>query len=325
MSSDIKHRIVATNGIQMHVAEQGAGALVVLCHGFPETWHCWRHQLPALAAAGFHAVAPDMRGYGRTDAPGDIESYTILHLVGDVVGLVEALGEERAVIVGHDWGAAVAWMAALIRPDIFSAVAALSVPMRPHGPAAPLALLRAAGLGAFYYFYFQTPGVAEAEFERDVYDGLRRAIYTLSGDAPAASEWSPMLAPGSGFLDKAVDPSRLPAWITEQDLETVTAEFRRTGFRGGLNWYRNVDRNWALTGAFQGLKIRQPALFIAGDRDITIAGPGKAALEQLATTVPGLKRQLLIEGAGHWIQEERPTEVNAALIAFLRETVPGSA
>jgi epoxide hydrolase A/B len=317
MTSEAAHRLVKTNGINMHIAEQGTGPLVLLCHGFPEIWRCWRHQLPALAEAGFRAVAPDLRGYGRTDAPEEIESYTILHLVGDLVGLVAALGERRAVVVGHDWGASVAWMAALIRPDIFAAVAAMSVPFRSRGLVAPLSAWRAAGLENFYHFYFQKPGVAEAEFAPDVSGALRRGLYTLSGDAPATMEWSPMLTPGGGFTDRMIDPPSLPAWLTENDIEAAASEFRRTGFRGGLNWYRNIDRNWALTAAFHGLQISQPALFIAGTRDITITGPGKAALDQLAATVPGLKRQLLIEGAGHWIGEERPDEVNAALIDFL--------
>ena len=322
MSGEIKHRIVAANGINMHIAEQGRGPLVLLCHGFPETWYSWRHQLGALAGAGFRAVAPDMRGYAQTDAPDDIESYSILHLVGDMVGLVRALGETNAVIVGHDWGASVAWTAALIRPDIFRAVAALSIPLRPRGPTAPLAALRAAGFERLYYFYFQEPGVAEAEFERDVSAVMRKGIYTLSGDAPASSEWSPMLAPGSGFLDKAIEPEHLPAWITEDDIEAVSVEFTRTGFRGPLNWYRNIDRNWELTGAFADRQIEQPALFIAGARDVSIAGPNKAAVDQLSKTVPGLKRQLLIEGAGHWIGEERPAEVSEALIRFLKEYGP---
>ena len=324
MSGGIAHRMMLANGINMHVAEQGRGPLVLLCHGFPETWYCWRHQLGALGGAGFRAVAPDMRGYAQTDAPSDVESYSILHLVGDVVGLVHALGETEAVIVGHDWGATVAWMAALIRPDIFRAVAALSVALRPRGPTAPLAAWRAAGFGQLYYFYFQEPGVAEAEFERDVSGALRKGVYTLSGDAPETCEWSPMLAAGGGFLDKAIDPKHLPSWMNEGDLAAVSAEFTRTGFRGGLNWYRNIDRNWVLAGAFEGRRIEQPALFIAGTRDISIAGPNRAALKGLVTTVPGLKRQLLIDGAGHWIGEERPSEVNAALIDFLKQYAPAA-
>jgi pimeloyl-ACP methyl ester carboxylesterase len=319
METEARHLSVRANGINMHVVEQGVGPLVLLCHGFPETWRCWRHQIPAAAAAGYRIAAPDLRGYGRTDAPAEIESYTIMHLVGDLVGLVRALGEKQAVIVGHDWGASVAWMASLIRPDVFKAVAALSVPYRPRGPAAPLGSWRAAGLGNFYFFYFQEPGVAEAEFESDVRGALRRGLYTLSGDAPPTSEWSPLLTPGCGFLNKAIDPERLPSWITERDIELVATEFERTGFRGALNWYRNIDRNWALTAAFQGRQIDQPALFIAGTRDISLAGPGKVALDELPSTVPGLTRKVLIDGAGHWIGEERPTEVNAALVDFLDE------
>jgi pimeloyl-ACP methyl ester carboxylesterase len=320
MTSEITHRTLAVNGIQMHLVETGEGPLVVLCHGFPETWHSWRHQLPVLASSGFRAVAPDMRGYGQTDAPADVGSYTILHLVGDLVGLVEAFGEGHALIVGHDWGAVVAWAAALIRPDMFRAVAALSAPFRPRGPAAPLDLWRAAGFERLYHFYFQQPGIAEAEFGRyDVSDCLRRGLYTLSGDAPLTSEWSPMLPPGGGFLDRMTNPVRLPAWLDDGYLDILAAEFQRTGFHGALNWYRNIDRNWALTGAFQGLGVTQPALFIAGTRDISISGPGKAALNELPAVVPGLQQRLLIDGAGHWIQQERPTEVNRALIGFLRE------
>jgi pimeloyl-ACP methyl ester carboxylesterase len=316
----INHRTVVANGIQMHIAEAGEGPLVLLCHGFPEIWHSWRHQLAALAAAGWHVVAPDMRGYGRTDAPEEISSYSILHLIGDVVDLVTALGEERAAIVGHDWGATLAWTAAQIRPDMFRAVAALSVPMRPRGKAPPLTMWRALGLANLYYFYFQEPGVAEAEFrQQDVYSALRRGYYTLSGDVPAACDWSPLLPLGSGFLDRMINPDRLPPWLTEDHLALAAAEFERTGFRGGLNWYRNIDLNWSLLAAFEGMKIRQPALFIAGTRDISIAGPGKAALDSLPATVPGLERIELIEGAGHWIQEERPAEVTAALIGFLGE------
>jgi pimeloyl-ACP methyl ester carboxylesterase len=323
MALEVTHRTVVANGLNMHVAEAGEGPLVLLCHGFPEIWHSWRHQLGALAAAGWHAVAPDMRGYGRTDAPEEIASYSILHLVGDVVGLVTALGVERAVIVGHDFGASLAWTAAQIRPDMFRAVAALSVPMRPRGNTPPLSLLRAHGLANLYYFYFQEPGVAEAEFREDVYSSLRRGYYTLSGDVPAACDWSPLLSPGSGFLDRMINPNRLPAWLGEDHLALATAEFERTGFRGGLNWYRNIDLNWSLLAAFEGMKIRQPALFVAGTRDISIAGLGKAALDELPTTVPGLERIELIEGAGHWIQEERPAEVNAALIGFLERARNG--
>jgi pimeloyl-ACP methyl ester carboxylesterase len=310
MSDAIKHHRVTANGIQLHVAEQGEGPLVLLAHGWPELSYSWKAQLPALAASGYRAVAPDMRGYGESEAPAEIAAYTIFHLVGDMVGLVAALGEREAVIVGHDWGANVAWAAAMLRPDLFRAVAALSVPFRPRGPRPPLAMLREMGLNDFYWLYFQTPGVAEAEFERDIPTTFRRLTAGIGG--------SLMVPPGGGFLDKFGEPERLPDWFTESDLNIYADSFRRTGFRHGLNWYRNLDRNWELLAPWQGVAVHQPALFIAGSNDGVIRSPtGEKALAQLAETVPGLKRKVLIEGAGHWIQRERAAEVNAALIEFL--------
>jgi pimeloyl-ACP methyl ester carboxylesterase len=302
----------------MHLAEQGTGPLILLCHGFPEGWYSWRDQLSALAGAGYHAVAPDMRGYGRTEAPPEICSYDIMDLAGDVIGLVAALGERQAVIVGHDWGANVAWHAALFRPDLFPAVAALSVPFRRRGPAPPLQMLRTAGQVNHYWLHFQEPGVAEAEFERDPREALRRMLYSISGDAPPETRQL-TLQPGKGWLANTIDPERLPAWLTDADLDHMAAEFSRSGFRGGLNWYRNIDRNWELTAPWAGALIRQPALFIAGSVDPVIAGgSGNAALIALPAAVPGLKRKLLIEGAGHFIQQERPQLVNEALLDFLR-------
>src|ERR1044071_6658016 len=186
-SGEITHRTVETNGIRMHIAEQGEGPLVVLCHGFPESWYSWRHQLSALAEAGFHAVAPDMRGYGQTDRPAEIEAYTLLHLVGDMVGLLDALGEPSAVIAGHDWGAPVAWHAALLRPDRFRAVIGLSVPYWPRRPVRPTTAMPQTDDALFYQLYFQTPGVAEAELERDVRLTIRRVLYSASGDGPRAA------------------------------------------------------------------------------------------------------------------------------------------
>jgi len=319
MTVELQHREIVANGIRFHLAEQGTGPLVLLCHGWPEGWYSWRHQIPALAAAGFHVVAPDMRGYGRTEAPHDIAAYSILHLVGDMVGLVAALGERQAVIVGHDWGANVAWSAAMLRPDIFPALAALSVPFRQRGPAPPFRLLRQAGLHTFYWLYFQDVGLAEAEFERDPRATIRRLLYTGSGDAPKERGLGLVLQPGKGMLDNTLEPERLPAWFTEADLDHMAAEFARSGFRGGLNWYRNIDRNWELLAPWAGAVIRQPALFIAGREDGVIKGVmGKAALAEMPVTVPGLARQLLIDGAGHWIQQERPAEVTAALLEFLQ-------
>jgi pimeloyl-ACP methyl ester carboxylesterase len=314
-----QQRDVTANGIRMHYAEQGTGPLVLLCHGFPEGWYSWRDQLPAFAAAGYRTVAPDMRGYGRTEAPPDISSYGILDIVGDMIGLVGALGEKQAIIVGHDWGAAIAWHAALFRPDVFPAVAALSVPFRQRGPAPPLQMLRKAGQLSHYWFHFQEPGVAEAEFERDPRAALRRVLYSISGDAPAETR-ELTLQPGKGWLANTLDPERLPDWLTNADLDHMTAEFSRSGFRGGLNWYRNIDRNWELTAPWAGALIRQPALFIAGSVDPVItSGSGAAAVLAMSTTVPGLTRKLLIDGAGHFIQQERPLIVNQAIVDFLRD------
>jgi pimeloyl-ACP methyl ester carboxylesterase len=309
----LTHRFVETNGIRMHIAEQGAGPLVLLCHGFPESWYSWRHQLPALAAAGYHAVAPDMRGYGQTERPEEIDRYTQLHLVGDMVGLLGALGAETAVIVGHDWGAPVAWNAALMRPDRFRAVIALSVPYAPRGGTPPTrAMERAAGDSFMYMLYFQQPGVAEAELEQDVRATMRRVLYGISGDAPPV----PGLPRGAKFLDALAEPSALPAWLSEADLDFYTGEFARTGFRGGLSWYRNLDRTWELMAAYQGARITRPALFVGGQRDMVVLR-NRAAVERLPEVVPELRKLVLLPGCGHWTQQERPAEVNAEILAFL--------
>ena len=296
----------------------GEGPLVLLCHGWPELAHSWRYQLPALAQAGYHAVAPDMRGYGGSDAPEAVEAYSLLHLVGDMVGLVAALGEREAVVVGHDWGVSVAWTCAMLRPDVFRSVVAMSVPFRPRGPAPPLATLRAAGQHNFHWLYFQPPGVAEAEFERDPATSLRRILGAIGSGRPRDASQVLTLPEGGGFLDLMPEPVPLPAWLPEADLAAMADSYRRTGFRGGLNYYRNIDRNWELLAPWQGALIHQPALFIAGTRDLVIAGVmGRHALDDLPRTVPGLRRTAMVEDAGHWIQQERPDEVNAVLVEFL--------
>jgi pimeloyl-ACP methyl ester carboxylesterase len=316
---DIQQRDATANGIRIHYAELGTGPLVLLCHGFPEGWYSWRDQLHALARAGYRAVAPDMRGYGGTEAPAEISAYSIMDIVGDMIGLVGALRQKQAVIVGHDWGANIAWHAALFRPDVFPAVAALSVPFRQRGPAPPLQMLRKAGQLSHYWFHFQEPGVADAEFERDTRTALRRVLYSISGDAPAETRRH-TLQLGKGWLANTIDPERLPDWLTDADLDHMAAEFSRSGFRGGLNWYRNIDRNWELTAPWAGALIRQPALFIAGSADPVIGfGSGASALQALEATVPGLTRKLLIDGAGHFIQQERPQIVNDAILEFLAE------
>jgi pimeloyl-ACP methyl ester carboxylesterase len=325
--ADLVHRFIETNGIRMHIAERGTGPLVVLCHGFPESWHSWRHQLKALSSAGFHTVAPDMRGYGKTDQPEAIERYTMLHLVGDMVGLLDAFDARTAVIAGHDWGAPVAWHCALLRPDRFRGVIGLSVPFRQRGSVRPTTVMRQTDTALFYQLYFQTPGVAETELERDPRVCMRRILYSASGDAPrgTGSAWEAgpdvgMVDRNTGLLGRMPDPTELPAWLTEADIDFYSAEFARTGFRGGLNWYRNIDRNWELLAPFAGAVVPVPAAYIAGDRDLVMAFPGtEQIIANLPKTVPQLRNRLMLPGCGHWTQQERADAVNAAMIEFLRE------
>ena len=316
----VTHRFINTNGIKMHVAQQGSGPLVVLCHGFPESWYSWRHQLTALSEAGYHVVAPDQRGYGQTDRPEPIEAYNILELTADIVGLVDALNQEQAVIAGHDWGAVVARYCALLRPDIFRAIVLLSVPYKPRvwtSIRPTEALKRMVGENQqFYQLYFQEPGLAEAKLEADVRKTISILLYSGSGDAPPQHRLRPLFSKSEKFLDTGTLPETLPAWLTKQDIDFFTGEFERTGFRGGLNWYRNLDRSWELTAFLSGAKLRQPALFVAGEEDGVIA-MNRDAVDGMGETVPNLKKKVLLPGAGHWIQQERPTEVNQLLIEFL--------
>jgi pimeloyl-ACP methyl ester carboxylesterase len=294
----------------MHVAEAGEGPLVVLLHGFPESWYSWRHQLTALAAAGYHAVAPDQRGYCLTDAPTDPALYTILHLTGDVIALMDALGEERAVVAGHDWGAPVAWHTALFRPDRIRGVIGLSVPYRPRGSSAPIATLRQHLGSGFYMVYFQQPGVADAELSRDPAMTFRRVLCSLGGEGTPMT----LIPPGGGFLDATVEPDGLPAWLTQQDIDSFVAQYDGAGFTGPLNWYRNLDRNWELTAAWQHAQVDAPALFLAGDRDPVLTFVSTDGLE---TFVPNLTKSVLVPAAGHWIQQERPAEVTSAMLEFV--------
>ena len=316
--AELKHGFANTNGIKMHYVEVGSGPLVVLCHGWPESWYSWRHQLPALAEAGFHVVAPDQRGYGQTDKPEPIEAYNILNLVSDIVGLVNTLGEERAVIVGHDWGAPVAWTSALIRADMFRGLALLSVPYAPRSPVSPAAYYKAITQHKnFYQDYFQEPGKVEKELEADVRRSMLGALYCASGDAPPQDRFKFLFEKNQRFVDTFVIPDKLPPWLTEEDLEFFVGEFKRTGFRGGINWYRNFQRNWEITPFLDGAKIIRPTVFAAGDSDIVIDMTGDG-YKNLENHVANLYKKRMIQGAGHWLQQERPNEINQLLIDFLR-------
>ena len=318
--SDISERDVQSNGLNMHIAEAGEGPLVVLCHGFPESWYSWRHQLRALSDAGYHVVAPDQRGYGDTDAPPNIDEYTIFHLVGDIVGLVHALGEEQAVVVGHDWGSPVAWNCAMLRPDIFRAVASLSVPIGPRGSRPPMVGAKELfGDRFFYQLYFQTPGVAEHELQNDVAKTMRKMLFGASGAVNRTSMFEQSNPPpnSSFMLERMPDPGdELPDWLTKDDIEFYTAAFLKAGFRGGLNWYRNIDRNWELSGCLQGQKIEQPAFFMTGSRDV-VPYYGDTTLQQMRQVLSNLVDVVVLDDIGHWTQQEAADDVNAGLIKFL--------
>jgi pimeloyl-ACP methyl ester carboxylesterase len=324
----VSHRFIKTNGLRIHIAEQGTGPLLLLCHGFPELWYSWRKQIPVLAEAGYHIVALDMRGYGQTEQPAQQEAYTLLHLVADLVGVLETLGESQATLIGHDWGSNVCWQAALMRPDLFPVLVTMSAPYIPRR-----SLQGAAGIirptqswqqmfkGRFFYqSYFQEPGVAEAALERDVAKSMLRFLYGASGDADVSERWHPVLSePTDDPLAHVGLPTSLPPWLTEGDLAYYVQEFSRTGFSGALNWYRNSDRNWELLAAYINARITQPTLFLCGEQDpvFELVGPD-TWIERMRLSVPAIQTKVL-PGCGHWIQQERAEDVNAMLLAFLQE------
>jgi len=346
--TSIRHRTLSVNGLDMHVADAGDGPPVLHLHGFPELWSSWRHQLTALGESGFHAIAPDQRGYGGTTAPPSVDDYDIHHHLANVVALLDALGGDGAVVVGHDWGSLVLSTLVHLAADRVRAAVWMSVPYFPRTPIPPTQLFKAAaGENFMYILYFQRVGPADDELSRDPRRTMSRLLWSASGDAPDAAR-RPLPKEGTGFLDGMDDPTALPSWLTEDDLDYFTDEFQRTGFTGGLNWYRNLDRNWETTEHLSGAGgleaeptrpappqagrvaepaverrapnqrvVSQPALFVAGDRDPVIAN--RALVDNMDALVPDLRGKVLIEGAGHWTQQERPEQVNAALLGFLRE------
>ena len=314
---NINQRRVETNGISLNIAEQGEGPLVLMLHGFPESWYSWRHQFSALAEAGYHAVAPDMRGYGESDKPFEIEAYNQVEVVNDIIGLIPALGYETAVVFGHDWGAPTACSCALNHPDKVSAVGALSVPFRPRGDSPPLATLKAIFKDRFFYqLYFQEPGKAEAELETDPTLTIRKFYHMASGEMNTSllSEKSA----DADLLSDLPDPgTEMGPWISEEDVSFYANEFKQSGFRGPLSYYRNMDLTWELTKDSP-RQISQPALFVAGERDGVILMAADA-LKELDKHVTDLRVNKLIPKIGHWTQQEAPDEVNQALIQFLDE------
>jgi pimeloyl-ACP methyl ester carboxylesterase len=309
-------RFVETNGVQLQVTEAGdrGAPVVVLAHGFPELAYSWRHQIPALAEAGYRVLAPDQRGYGGSSKPAAVDAYTVVELSADIVGLLDDVGAERAVIVGHDFGGVVAWAAPLLHPDRFAGVAGLSVPPVPR-PRVPTthAFRKVFGDNFFYILYFQEPGLADAELNRDPATTLRKLMGSLSTTDEAAA--LRMLQPGSqGFIDRIPEPGGLPDWISQGEFDHYVAEFAKTGFTAPLNWYRCFDRNWELTATTPAATIAVPSLFIGGAADPTLAYTPRHRVREV---ISGDYREVMIEGAGHWLQQERPDEVNEALLDFL--------
>jgi pimeloyl-ACP methyl ester carboxylesterase len=324
-ANPFEHNQIDANGISIHTVSLGDGPLVLFCHGFPECWYSWRHQLPVVAAAGFRAVALDMRGYGGTTAPAGGGAYDLSHLVGDVVGVVAALGESQAVVVGHDWGAPIAWYSALMRPDVFRGVVGMSVPfvapaVLPPGVTMTSRMQQAAGPDRNYYrLYFQERGVAEADLEADVDRSVRGFLYSVSGnvvtDGVFDQGWDGYFPVGQDFVRQLVVPDTLPAWLSEADVDFYSSELTRSGFHGGLSYFRNYETQPAILGPFIGATISAPSLYMSGANDRIAANP--PALEKLPTSLPGLRGVHVLPDAGHWIQQERPQQVNDALVAFL--------
>ncbi|WP_327358713.1 alpha/beta fold hydrolase [Streptomyces sp. NBC_01304] len=319
------HRLVPTPAGRIHLVEQGVGPLVLLVHGFPESWYSWRHQLPVLAAAGYRAVAVDIRGYGRSSKPGDLAAYRMLELVEDNVAVVHALGERSAVVVGHDWGANIAANSALVRPDVFTAVGLLSVPYAPRGGPRPSEIF--AGMGGeeeFYVSYFQQPGRAEAEIEPDVRGWLAGFYAALSAETmPQPDAPDPHFVSRGGTLRDRFPGRALPGWLGERELDFYAGEFERSGLTGALNRYRNMDRDWADLAAFDGAPLTQPSLFVGGALDASTTWLADA-IKAYPETLPGLVSSHILDGCGHWIQQEHPAEVNRLLTDWLA-ALPGTA
>jgi pimeloyl-ACP methyl ester carboxylesterase len=290
-------RRIAVNGIELQLVDEGEGPLVVLCHGFPELAYSWRHQIPALSAAGYRVIAPDMRGFGASSAPAEVEAYDVLTLCGDLCGVLDDVGEDSAIFIGHDWGAAVVWQLAVIQPGRVRAVAGLSVPFVPRAPAAPIPIMRRHLGEDFYIVWFQQPGVADAALASDV----RRTLTT-------SRQWTAQWA-----HEDPTGPKRAP-WLSEAELAVYVEAFERTGFTGGLNWYRNIDRNWELTEPFAERRIEQPAMYLTGELD-----PVRRFMpaEAMSGWVTDLRAEVIVPDAGHWVQQQAPEAVNAALLDFL--------
>lgn len=309
---------LAVNGLSLRAAVEGDGPLVIMMHGWPELWYSWRHQIKPIVQAGYRVVAPDVRGYGGSDKPHDVEAYDMVNMMADVIGIIDAFGEDTAILVGHDWGAPICWNTAALHPDRISAVAALSVPYSKRGKVSGIDLWRRIYRDKFFYqLYFQTEGVAESELEADVRTSLRKIYFALSGDAPSLDSWLQRPAGGT-LLEALTNPQSFPSWLTPEDLDYFTANFEASGFRGPINRYRNQERDFVKLPDMGVRPVAQPSCFIAGGKDIVRRFvPDHDLYEDVAMNCTDLRVNRIIDGAGHWVQQEAPREVNAALLEFL--------
>ncbi|KDP27824.1 hypothetical protein JCGZ_18904 [Jatropha curcas] len=317
----IEHRFVQVNGINIHVAEAGPvnGPVILFIHGFPELWYSWRHQIVALASLGYRAVAPDMRGYGDTDAPDDLQSYTCFHIVGDLIGLLDAVApqQEKVFVVGHDWGAYIAWHLCLFRPDRVKALVNLSVVFALRNPNGKrIEVMRAVYGDDYYMCRFQEPGEIEAEFAELGTERILKEFFTYRHPGPI------FLPKGKAFSRLPETPLVLPSWFSEEDVQYYTNKFEKKGFTGGLNYYRILDRNWELTAPWNGAQVKVPAKFIVGDQDLTYNSFGaKDYIEKggFKKAVPFLEEVVIMEGVAHFLNQEKPEEINKHIYDFFQK------
>ncbi len=317
---------IGVNGVELEVHEAGdpANPTVLLCHGFPESAYSWRHQMEPLAAAGWHVVAPDQRGYARSSAPKDVAAYGITELTGDLVGLLDHYGKDDAVFVGHDWGALIVWDAARLHPTRVRAVMGVSVPFV-QWPAKPTELFAALyGDRFFYMLYFQQVGPPERELEADVRITMASVFYGASGVGFAGRDVTAETPPmdGSGFLTMMAEPPALPypapegPWLTADDLDAYVDEFEASGFFGPVSYYRNLDANYELLAGQTAADVTMPSGFIAGDADPVLA-MDLGSVQRMVDELPDFRGATFLPGAGHWTQQEAPVGFNAALLEFL--------
>ncbi|XP_031277212.1 uncharacterized protein LOC116135640 [Pistacia vera] len=316
---EIQHRIVNVNGLNMHVAEKGEGPLILFIHGFPELWYSWRHQITALASLGYRAMAPDLRGFGDTDAPPSVTSYTCFHVVGDLIALLDVVApdQDKVFVVGHDWGALIAWYLCLFRPDKVKALVNMSVVFNPRNPnRKPLEGLKAFHGDDYYIVRFQEPGDIEAEFAQIGTERVLREFLTYRTPGPL------YLPKGKGFERPSDAEIILPSWLSEDDVKYYTDKFEKKGFTGGVNYYRNINTNWELMAPWTGSQIKVPVKFIVGDLDLTYNAPGtKDYINKggFKRHVPLLEEVVVMEGVGHFINQERADEINEHIYNFFQK------